>query len=220
MRALLFALLVGLALVAVSGCSLGGGDDSSAVSTPVETGAPTLPTTPARARATSATSAIVSVADPASPAAFAVATREARKTGLPIVPGTLVRVVGAQKATGGFALWSFQAKDLILCMIVDPSGKGVAWSGSAQRFDGLERCAGAASAPSTLVLAGRARPNARAIRVVTRSGKHRAAALGFGGWLYFDGDVPLMDDRNGAIPAAVEALDGSGKVIGRERFPQ
>ena len=212
------AVLLAVALMALYGCSFGGDDRPVAASTSSGTAMGTLPNAPAQG-ANSGASAAVSVVDPASPAALAIATREAKRSGLPVEAGTVVRVVRAQKATGGYALWSFQAKELTLCMIISPSGRGVSWSGSAQRFDEVDRCAGAAVAPSTLVLAGRAGPNVASVRVVTRSGAKRPVVLGAGGWLYVDSALPLKDDRNGGIPAAVEALDGSGNVVGRERFP-
>lgn len=202
MRRTLLAILAALTVLGLAGCS-SGGDGSPAASASTRSPAP-----PGTAR-----TAVPAPVDPPTPAELAVATTQARRTDLDIAPGSLARVVAPRDGTRGHALWEFRARGLRLFMILTPAGKGVAWAGTATRLRFIDRSAGAAVAPSTLALAGRASPEVASVRIVTRSGERHPAVLGAGGWLYVTDDLPLRDESNGRIPISVEALDATGKVL-------
>ena len=222
------AAVAGLALlVAVTGCSLGGGDSSSSSSSsstspsaPVSTGARTAPPSRTAGGTTTAAGAATTAAArtpvaPASTAEKAAAAAQATRSGYTVASADVSRLVPGGPATGGYSLWSATAEGRLLTVILGPDHRGLSWSGCSREFAGaIDRCGGVAVLPSTLLLGGHVAPTVASVDVITRSGARLPAAVGAGGWLYHTATLNLKDPKDPANPATAEARDASGKVLG------
>jgi hypothetical protein len=207
--------------LALTGCSLGGDDDSSpapvtsvGTAETASTAAPPPATT--APRTTTGPGAPRQVAAPPTAAQQAAADDQARVKNLDPAPGGLTRLVAATGATGGYSLWSVQTANHLVDMVLGPADQGISWDGCSREFSGaIDRCGGAVVPPSTILVAGHVSSRVRSVDVVVRSGARRPAVVGAGGWLYVDEDADPKDAAAPGTPVTAEAYDGEGKLLAR-----